>query len=128
MKEPFKTKTMLQNWFGNRGEEIKPSWIKTWIVKGDYLYIQWTEKAPNHLTPEAPYDMNYVNWKSLYFEFQDDVYLTDVLENKKTFDVWEFPFKCKRCGKQDNYDKDYPTCYLDVNTKLCEFCFAEQEE
>jgi hypothetical protein len=43
------------------------------------------------------------------------------------FDVWEYPQKCVGCGRQDNNDKEYPTCYLDSETKLCEFCFAEKE-
>jgi hypothetical protein len=46
----------------------------------------------------------------------------------KIFDGWEFPERCKCCGRQDNHDKEFPVTYLDCETKLCEFCFEEEEE
>lgn len=74
---------MIQNWFGDRGESIKQAWIKTWFVKGDYLYIQWKENAPYHLKPDEPYDINCVNWKSLYFEWQSEGFIEDEIEKAK---------------------------------------------
>ena len=41
------------------------------------------------------------------------------------FDGWDCPLKCVKCGRQDNHDKYEPVTYLDVKTKLCEFCFLE---
>jgi len=45
-----------------------------------------------------------------------------------SFDAWEFPQRCAGCGHQDNYDRKFPVAILDANTKLCEFCFADEEE
>ncbi len=45
-----------------------------------------------------------------------------------TFDGWEYPEKCKKCGAHDNQDKEFPIAYLDANTKLCEFCFESEDE
>lgn len=47
---------------------------------------------------------------------------------KEVFDVWEYPQQCEGCGRQDNYSKEAPTCYLDAETKLCEMCFADLTE
>jgi hypothetical protein len=44
------------------------------------------------------------------------------------FDAWEYPEKCKNCGQCDNHDTNHPTTLLDAKTKLCEFCFSEQDE
>lgn len=77
-KNPFMSKKMLVDWFGDRGEEVKKSWIRNWFVKEDYLYIQWNDKAPYHLKPEEPYDCNSVNWKNLYFEFNDEVMFNEM--------------------------------------------------
>ncbi len=44
------------------------------------------------------------------------------------FDGWEFPEKCKECGRFDNHDKNQPVAFLDCATKLCEFCFVDQEQ
>lgn len=44
------------------------------------------------------------------------------------FDVWEFPESCKKCGHHDNNDPTEPIAYLDANTKLCEFCFEDEDE
>jgi hypothetical protein len=74
---------MLQNWFGDRGEQIKKSWIKEWFVKGDYLYLQWTDKAPSYFQPDKPFDINWLNWKSHYFEFYDEGYLIDEIKENE---------------------------------------------
>jgi len=71
-KGSFTTKSTLVNWFGDRGEEIKKSWIDIWFVKGDYLYIKWNVKAPYHLQADKPFDINWVNYKSRWFEFEDE--------------------------------------------------------
>ncbi len=42
------------------------------------------------------------------------------------FDGWELPIKCISCGRQDNHEKDFPTTFLDIETKLCEFCFGDK--
>jgi hypothetical protein len=84
-KDIFKFKKSLVDWFGNRGEEIKTSWIKLWFVIDDNLYIQWSEKAPSYLKPDKPYDINWFNWKALCWEIQDEGYLKDfehLLESK----------------------------------------------
>jgi hypothetical protein len=44
------------------------------------------------------------------------------------FDGWELMASCARCGRQDNFDKMMPVTFLDVKTKLCEFCFGELPE
>lgn len=44
------------------------------------------------------------------------------------FDAWEYPQKCENCGRFDNCDEKNPVAILDANTKLCEFCFIEEEE
>lgn len=44
------------------------------------------------------------------------------------FDAWEFPEKCKKCGRCDNQDTKEPIAILDANTKLCEFCYEESED
>ncbi len=49
----------------------------------------------------------------------------DAKEFERPFDVWEYPQKCEGCGGFDNRDENEPTCYLDANTKLCEFCFFD---
>jgi len=49
-------------------------------------------------------------------------------ESETSFDVWEYPFPCLRCGRYDNNDPMQPTAYLDARTNLCEFCFIEKEE
>ena len=81
-KSPFTTKTKLLNWFGERGDEIKKAWIKDWFVRGDYIYIQWSDKTPSHLTPDEPYDGGYFSWKSWYFEYEDFGYFNEMKENK----------------------------------------------
>lgn len=45
-----------------------------------------------------------------------------------TFDAWEYPQKCEKCGRYDNHDENQPVTVLDANTKLCEFCFDDGEE
>ncbi len=44
------------------------------------------------------------------------------------FDPWEYPEKCKICGHYDNYNPQEPITLLDANTKLCEFCFVDEDE
>lgn len=53
-----------------------------------------------------------------------------VIQNKRNhmFDAWEFPEKCKKCGRYDNNDPKEPVTILDVSSKLCEFCFDEIED
>lgn len=41
------------------------------------------------------------------------------------FDGWEFQGRCKKCNSQSNNDIKQPVSFLDVQTKLCEFCFSE---
>lgn len=79
-KKPFECKTALQNWFGDRGEAIDKSWIKDWFVTGDYLYIQWTFKAPSLFLPDYGVDCSWYNWKSLEWELEDE----GDFEEKKT--------------------------------------------
>lgn len=43
------------------------------------------------------------------------------------FDAWEYPEKCKGCGRYDNHDPKEPVTVLDANTKLCEFCHPDEE-
>lgn len=44
------------------------------------------------------------------------------------FDAWEYPQKCVKCGRFDNNDPKEPVTILDANTKLCIFCFMQEEE
>ena len=44
------------------------------------------------------------------------------------FDAWEYPQKCEGCGRYDNDNEKEPTCVLDAKTKLCEFCYEDQDE
>ena len=49
-------------------------------------------------------------------------------EDNMKFDAWEYPQKCVKCGRQDNCDKKEPVTILDAHTKLCEFCFINEED
>jgi hypothetical protein len=44
------------------------------------------------------------------------------------FDGWWLPRKCKKCKRHDGFDPKQPVTFLDIKTKLCEFCFAEEKE
>ncbi len=81
-KKPFPTKTSLLNWFGDRGEVINKSWIKNWFVEDDYLYIQWTEKAPYHFQCDIGFDYFKICWKSLYYELDNEINLLEFLTNR----------------------------------------------
>ena len=72
IKAPFLTKKQIVNWFGNRGEEIKSSWIKDWFVRDNLLYIQWNSIAATYFKADPPFDATYMNWKSLYYEIEDE--------------------------------------------------------
>lgn len=47
---------------------------------------------------------------------------------ERIFDVWEYAQKCEGCGRFDNHSPEAPTCYLDADTKLCEFCWSDKFE
>ena len=43
----------------------------------------------------------------------------------RAIDIWEFPEACKKCGSFGAGTKKEPIQYLDVETRLCEFCFED---
>ncbi len=72
-KSPISTFKDLENWFGDRGEEISKSWIKQWGCHGPYLWIKFSDKAPRWLRPEVEGNISYFSYKNLYLEMEDEV-------------------------------------------------------
>lgn len=47
-------------------------------------------------------------------------------DKNPVFEGWEYPEPCKKCKSICNNDKKEPIQYLDITTKLCEFCFHDE--
>lgn len=81
-KGRFTTKKMIVNWFGERGDEIKTSWIEDWFVDDSDLYIKWSKKASSSYACDEGYSWSRYCWKSLDVELDDEFTEQEIEEIK----------------------------------------------
>lgn len=63
----------LENWFGNRGYEIKPNWFKEFGIYNDFIWWKSNKSAPDWLASNDPNMIVFCSYKSSYFEIIDEV-------------------------------------------------------
>lgn len=62
----------VQNWFGDRGYEIKRSDVLEWCSDDEFLYIHWSPSAPEDNTPSEKEWINWFAYKCMYCECEDE--------------------------------------------------------